>query len=513
MVSELIINARKNIYRIALLKNNELVEYHVDEKDNHFSVGDIYLGVVKKIIPGLNAAFINIGYEKDAFLHYLDLGLQFNSINKFLNFVNGNLSLIKNFNIGFDIDKFSKINDVLFKGQKILVQIIKESIASKGPRLSCSLSIAGRYIILIPFINSVSISKKILSIQEKNRLKRLISYIKPKNFGIVIRTAAEFKNIIILDNDLKILLERWYLGIKKIVNSFSQSKIIGEVDRISSILRDILNESFDNIIIDDKKSYDETKKYIQNVVPEKVSILKFYQGRTKIFENFGIEKCIKKLFGKTVSLEGGGYIIIEHTEAMHVIDVNSGNKAILEENQESTALNVNIASVKEIARQLVVRDMGGIIVVDFIDMKILENKNNIYQKMKDYMKGNRSKITVLPISRFGIMQITRQRIRPEMNVITKEKCPTCHGSGMINASILVSDKIEKNIKFLLLNKIESVILIFVHPYIYSFFTKGFFSIRMSWLFNYKNWVALEKDSSLAITEFKFFNKYGKEFNF
>lgn len=513
MINELIINVKKNIYRIALLKNNELIEYHIDEKDNQFSVGDIYLGIVKKIVPGLNAAFINIGYEKDAFLHHLDLGPQFNSISKFLNFINSDLDdtvLIKNFDIEFDIDKFGRISDILIKGQKILVQIIKEPIANKGPRLSCSLSIAGRYIILIPFINSISISKKILIIKEKNRLKRLVSYIKPKNFGIIIRTAAEFKDVAILDNDLKNLLKRWHLGIRKLIKSFPQDKIIGEINRISSILRDILNESFDNIIIDNKKSYEETRRYIQNVIPEKLNILKFYQSKIKIFESFGIEKYIKTLFGKTVSINGGGYIIIEHTEAMHVIDVNSGNKAILEENQESTALSVNTASVKEIARQLIVRDMGGIIVIDFIDMKLLENKNNIFQRMKNHMKNDRSKTTILPISKFGIMQITRQRVRPEMNIITREKCLSCQGNGIINASILISDEIEKKIHFLLKNKERKALLIFIHPYLYAFFTKGFFSKRLNWLFKYKIWIILKQDSSLGITEFKFFNEKGQE---
>lgn len=506
MNSDLIINTKKNYYRIALLKNEELIGYHIDKSNNKkFNIGDIYLGKIKKIIPGLNAAFIDIGYEKDAFLHYLDLGIQFNYLKKFTKVISKsigkndeNLTSIKN--------KTKKINNLINKGDKILVQIIKEPILNKGPRLSCEISITGKYIILIPFNNSVNISRKINNVLEKKRLIKIIEYIKPKNFGIVIRTAAELKEISLLNNDLKNLLKIWKLGIKKLQITSTKKKIIGESEKISYILKEIINEPFKNIIIDDEKKYKNIKKYISNIDPEKKNILKLYKGEKKIFEQFKIEKHIKSLFGKSVNINGGGYIIIEHTEAMHVIDVNSGNKTTINENQELTSLSVNISAAKEISRQLKLRDIGGIIVIDFIDMKILENKQYLYQKMKKYTRKDKSKITIIPLSKFGIMQITRQRIKPEINITTKEKCPRCKGFGIINPSILISDKIEKKINFFLKSKKENKITIFIHPYIYSYFTKGIISKKIKWILKHKKWIKLIEDSSLEMTELKIFDK-------
>lgn len=513
MANELVINATKNGHRIALLKDGALLEYHIDERDDKFKVGDICLGTIKKLVPGLNAAFVDIGYEKDAFLHYIDLGQQFNSLNKFTKLVKSRRNVrydLSNFNIEPDIDKLGKISQVLSKNQHILVQIVKEPISSKGPRLACELSMAGRYIILLPFTNAISISKKIASSEERKRLVRLISSIKPKNFGVIIRTVAEGKEVAELDKDFKYLLKKWEGGVKKLKTAIPRDKVIGEVNRTTSILRDMLNESFDNIVVDDKKIYEETKRYIKNVAPQKEKIVKLYQGKIKLFEQFGIERQIRALFGQTVNVEGGGYLVIEHTEAMHVIDVNSGHTCTVEEDQETTALNVNLTAAKEITRQLRLRDLGGIIVVDFIDMRRLENRRHLYQKMKEYMKEDRSKTTILPLSRFGLMQITRQRVRPEMSVTTKELCPTCRGTGKIDASILASDRIEKNLEFILRHQNERNITLFVHPYLYAYFTKGLFSRRLKWLLKYKKWMKLEEDSSLGITDFRFVNKRGEE---
>ncbi len=513
MANELVINHTHNGYRIALLKNGEILEYHIDEKDKKFSVGDIYLGTVRKLVPGLNAAFVGVGYEKDAFLHYLDLGIQFHSQNKFTKLATSTANLtydLRRLSIEPELDKIGKISQVLSKNQNILIQLVKEPISNKGPRLSCSLTIAGRYLILIPFINTVHISKKIASDAERQRLLRLISYIKPKNFGIITRTAAEGKEAAYLDRDLKELFRKWKTGIEKLKIAIPGDKIIGEDDKASSILRDMLNRSFENIIVDEKKIYESIKQYLKNIGLKKDKIVKLYHGKTKIFEHFGIEKQIKILFGKTVSIEGGGYLIIEHTEAMHVIDVNSGNKPAIEEDQEATSLSVNLAAAKEIARQLRLRDMGGIIAVDFIDMKKTDNKRHIYQAMKEYMQQDKSKTTILPLSKFCLMQITRQRVKPEVSVITKEQCPTCGGTGKTNASILVSDQIQKNLHFVLTKQNERNITICVHPYLASYFTQGLFSKRWKWLLQYKKWITIKKDSTFGITEFKFFNKNQEE---
>ncbi|MFQ3215426.1 MAG: ribonuclease G [Marivirga sp.] len=508
MSNELIINSTPSGSRIALLEDKNLVEIHYDNEEEQFNVGDIYLGTVRKVMQGLNAAFVDVGYEKDAFLHYHDLGPKINSLLKYTKLVttrNNTSYKLSKFKLEPEIDKLGKVSQVLIRNKQVLVQVIKEPISTKGPRLSCELSLPGRYIVLVPFANGISISKKISSSDERKRLTRLISSIKPENFGVIIRTVAEGKEVAELDTDLRNLLDTWEEGIKKLRTAKPKDKIIGEVGRASSILRDMLNESFDSIHIDDEATFAEVKTFIQKFDPAKEKIAKLYNGKNKIFEHFGIERQLKSLFGQSVNIQGGGYLIIEHTEALHVVDVNSGNKSNAEESQEDTALNTNIEAAKEVARQLRLRDMGGIIVIDFIDMKNPENKKLLFKSMKDFMANDRSKHTVLPLSKFGLLQITRQRVRPEVNIITKELCPTCNGTGKITASILVTDKLEQDLEHLLIKQNEKSLAIAVHPFLYSYYSKGIYSKRNKWFFKYGKWIKLIKDSSLAITEYHFLN--------
>lgn len=513
MSNELIINSTQDGCRLALLKDKGLVEFHHDTEENKFKVGDIYLGTVKKVVPGLNAAFIDIGYEKDAFLHYLDLGPQVKSLNKYSKQAQNNKHVtggLSKFKKEPDINKLGKMSQVLTKGQQILVQVVKEPISTKGPRLTSELSLAGRYMVLVPFSNSINVSKKIADGEERKRLVRLISSIKPEGFGVIIRTVAKTKSVGELDKDLRNLVDGWKEGIKRMPSVKPRDRVIGEMSRASSLLRDILNESFDSVVVDEKEMYEEIKGYVQKIASDKEKIVKQYNGKAKIFEAFGIEKQVKSLFGKSVSLPKGGYLIIEHTEALHVIDVNSGNKSNAGADQESTALAVNLEAAKEVARQLRLRDMGGIIVIDFIDMRKAENKKKLYQSMKEIMEDDRAKNTILPITKFGLMQITRQRVRPEMNIATRETCPTCGGTGKVGATILVSDQIEKNLEYLMNTQNEKGITIAVHPFLAAFFTKGVFSIRWQWYRKYNSWIKIEKDSSLSLSEYSFYNKHGEE---
>lgn len=514
MSNELIINSTQKGERIVLLKNKRVVEYHIEERDNNFTVGDIYLGTVKKVVQGLNAAFIDVGYDKDAFLHYLDLGPKFSSLNTFTKDVLAKKNVpykLQDFKLKPEINKLGKISSIFSRNNQVLVQVIKEPISTKGPRLSCELSLAGRYLVLVPFSNSVNISKKITDKEERQRLQRLMSSIKPANFGIIVRTIAEGKDVAELYKDLESLLDIWVAGMKSLREAKPKDKIIGEMSRASSILRDMLNESFDNIITDDKAIYNDIKTYIRKIAPDKEKIVKLHAGKAKVFEQFQIEKQLKLLFGKSVSLPKGGYLIIEHTEALHVIDVNSGNKSNVEQDQENTALNVNLEAAKEISRQLRLRDMGGIIIIDFIDMKKIENKRKVYDFMKEQLKQDRSKSTVLPLTKFGLMQITRQRVRPEMNITTRETCPSCGGTGKIEASILVSDLIESNLEYVLTKQNEKKITILLHPYLHAYFTKGGLrSKRVKWLFKYGRWINLIKDSALPLTSFKFHSRLGEE---
>ncbi|GGG30847.1 MULTISPECIES: Rne/Rng family ribonuclease [Pontibacter] len=513
MSNELIINSTQDGERIALLQDKRLVEFHHEKKDTNYIVGDIFLGTVKKVMPGLNAAFIDIGYHKDAFLHYHDLGANVKTLNKYVKAAQTQKNASAKLNqtkFEPEIDKLGKIADVLKKGQQLLVQIVKEPISTKGPRLSCELSLAGRYLVLVPFSNTVSVSKKIVSKEERTRLKRLITSIKPENFGVIIRTVAEGREVAELDRDLRNMVESWEEGFKSLKIAKPNDKIIGELGRSSSILRDLMNESFDNIVVDDESLYDEIKAYIGSIAPDKVKILKHYTGKTKTFEHFNIERQLKAAFGKTVTIPGGGYLVIEHTEALHVVDVNSGNKSNTETDQEATALNVNMMAAKEVARQLRLRDIGGIIVIDFIDMKSPENRQKVYEVVKEELKRDRSKSTVLPISKFGLMQITRQRVRPEQNIVTGEVCPTCNGTGKITASILITDEIDVAVDDLLTRHNHRSLTLYVHPFLYAYYTSGVISKQMKWFFHYFKWVKFVKDTSLGITDFKVMDDKGEE---
>lgn len=513
MDKELIIRSSSEHVDFALLKDGRLIELQKEEGGNNFSVGDVFIAKIRKSVPGLNAAFVNVGYDKDAFLHYHDLGPKLPSLLKFTKNVSaGKLKdfSLKNFPFEKDIDKDGKIADVLKSNQSLLVQIVKEPISTKGPRISSELSIAGRYIVLVPFSNRISISQKIEDKEEKDRLKRLVKSITPPGFGIIVRTVAQGKKVAELDKDLQMLLSRWTAMCKKLIKAHHPSKVLGEMNKASSILRDIFNDTFTSIHVDDEELYYQIKDYVQEIAPNKESIVKLYQANVPIFEKFGIERQIKTSFGKTVSMAKGAYLIIEHTEALHVIDVNSGNRSNKANNQEDTALEVNIIAATEIARQLRLRDMGGIIVIDFIDMTNADNRQQLFNHLRDEMKDDRAKHKILPPSKFGLIQITRQRVRPEMNIETREENP----DGVINgadveAPIGIVSKINHDLEQLLKKDYKKLTLN-THPFIAAFLTKGFPSIRSKWFFEHKKWVKVLPRDAYTYLEYHFFDKNGNQ---
>jgi ribonuclease G len=512
---ELIINSTPNEVVIALLSDKRLVELHREKNNSQFSVGDIYLGRAKKVMTGLNAAFIDVGYEKDAFLHYLDLGPQARSLMKFVeNTQNGkqNVSNLMYFKNEADIKKDGKINDIVKSGQNMLVQVAKEPISAKGPRITTEISLAGRYLVLIPFSDKISVSSKIRNYEEKSRLKELMQSIKPKNFGVIVRTVAENKTVAELEGDLNDLIKRWDECHKVLKGAQPPLRLLGEVDRSNAILRDFLNASFNAIHVNDQKTYEDLKQYMKSIAPDRLDILKLYTGKIPIFDAFGVEKQIKSLFGKTVHMKSGAYLVIEHTEALHVFDVNSGNRAKSENTQEQNAMEVNMEAAKEVARQLRLRDMGGIIVVDFIDLNSQENRKILYDKLKEEMKSDRAKHNILPPSKFGLVQITRQRLRPEVNIDVLETCPTCGGTGKVQPSLLFVDQIENTLRFIVKEQNEKNITLHVHPYIEAFILKGGFlrSKQWQWYRQYKQWIKVQPMSSYGFMEFKFFNKDNDE---
>ncbi|UIR55807.1 Rne/Rng family ribonuclease [Sphingobacterium sp. SRCM116780] len=514
MVKELIIDStpEKGV-TIALLQDKQLVELNRETVNNNFSVGDIYLGRIKKIMPGLNAAFVDVGYEKDAFLHYLDLGPQVQSLLKLTRIVkNGSYQekLLNSLKLEKDIDKAGKISDILSKNMLLPVQIAKEPISTKGPRLSSDLSIAGRFVVLVPFSSAVSISKRIKGSNERTRLKKIVEGIKPPNFGVIIRTVSEGKGVDELQKDLLDLISKWELFTKRLRTAEPPQKVLGEMDRASTILRDLLTDEFTHIHVNDPVIYEETKSYVQDISPDLEKIVKLYKHKEPIFDHFGVEKQIKAAFGKTVTLQGGAYLVIEHTEALHVIDVNSGNRSANKENQEDNALLVNMEAAKEIARQLRLRDMGGIVVIDFIDMHKPNHRKELYSFLKECMATDRARHTILPPSKFGLVQITRQRVRPEMNIVTNEKCPACAGTGEIRSSIVLMDDIENNLSFILQEQNEKGISLCVHPYIAAFIKSGFISKRIKWFLKYQKWIKVIPVTSYYLTEFRFFNAKDEE---
>jgi ribonuclease G len=508
---ELIINSTPNEVVIALLNDKRLVELHREKNNSKFSVGDIYLGRAKKVMTGLNAAFVDVGYEKDAFLHYLDLGPQANSLIKYVETSQNGKQSVSNlmyFKNEPDIKKDGKINEVIKSGANVLVQVAKEPISAKGPRITTEISLAGRYLVLIPFSDKISVSSKIRNFEEKSRLKELMHSIKPKNFGVIVRTVAENMSVAELEADLNDLTKRWDECYNALKTGQPPLRVLGEVDRTSVILRDFLNASFNAIHVNDTTIYEDLKAYIKTIAPDKLDILKLYNGKLPIFDSYGIEKQIKSLFGKTIHMKSGAYLVIEHTEALHVIDVNSGNRAKSDSTQEQNAMEVNMEAAKEVARQLKLRDMGGIIVVDFIDLNSADNRKILFDKLKEEMKSDRAKHNILPPSKFGLIQITRQRLRPEVNVEVLETCPSCGGTGKVQPSLLFVDQIENTLRFIIKEQNQKKITLNVHPYIEAYILKGGFlrNRQWKWYFEHKQWVKVQSMESYGFMEFKFFNQ-------
>ena len=509
MTSEVIIDARPKEISIALLEDKCLVEYQNEPREASYAVGNIYAGKVKKLMPGLNACFVDVGSEKDAFLHYLDLGLQFSSYEKYLKQVASDrkkLYPIQKATIQPTLPKEGSIQNILKVGQEILVQVVKEPINTKGPRLTCELSFAGRYMVLIPFGDKVSVSSKIKRGEERSRLKQLVQSMKPKNFGVIVRTVAEGKKAAELDQELKVLLKRWEDAISKVQKTTERPQLVFEEQtRAVALLRDLFNPTYDGIHVNDPEIYNQIHDYVSLIAPEKASIVKLYKGNVPIFDNFDVTKQIKSGFGRTVNYKRGAYLIIEHTEAMHVVDVNSGTRIKKENGQEANALETNLGAADELARQLRLRDMGGIIVVDFIDMNLAEDRQLLYERMCENMKKDRARHNILPLSKFGLMQITRQRVRPAMDVAVEESCPTCHGTGKIKSSILFTDQLESKIDRLV-NKIGiKRFTLHVHPYVAAFINQGIISLKRRWQLKYGLGVRIIPNQKMAFLQYEFYD--------
>ena len=509
MRSELIVDIKSEEIAIALVEDNRLVSLQKESRDASYAVGNIYLAKVKKLMPGLNAAFVNVGYDKDAFLHYLDLGSQFSTYSEFVNSAledKKKLPSVSKFTAKPDIDKRGTIAQVLTQGQHLLVQIAKEPISSKGPRLTTEISFTGRYLVLIPFNDKISMSQKIKSTEEKLRLKQLIGSIKPKNFGVIVRTSAEGKRVAELNSELKTLMKCWEDAVTKAQRSDAPALVYEEDSRALSVIRDIFSPSFENIYVNDAEMYQQIFNYVSLIAPERKEIVKLYDKDEPIFDHFNITRQIKSSFGKTVSFKSGAYIIVESTEALHVIDVNSGNRSKSDANQESNALEVNLRAADEIARQLRLRDLGGIIVIDFIDMAQAEHRQALYDHMREVMSNDRARHNILPLSKFGLMQITRQRVRPALDIVTSEACPSCYGKGEVQSSLLFTDRLREKLEYCVNHLKINNFIMYVHPFVDAYIKKGLISEYRRWKMQIGGKFKVLPDLSLAYLEYKVFDR-------
>ncbi|MBD5356223.1 MAG: Rne/Rng family ribonuclease [Bacteroides sp.] len=513
MKSELVVDVQQKEISIALLEDTRLVSLQKESRNIAYAVGDLYLAKVKKIMPGLNAAFLDVGYDKDAFLHYLDLGPQFSTYNAFIQEALADKKKVPNiskFNIEPDIPKQGTIQNVLQAGQQLLVQIAKEPISSKGPRLTTEISFTGRFMVLMPFGDKISISQKIKSTEEKIRLRQLVGSIKPKGFSIIVRTSAENKRVAELNNEMRTLVKAWEDSISKMQRSQPPMLIYEEDSRAVSVIRDIFSPNFEAIHVNEVETYTQIQNYVALISPENKDIVKLYNKDVPIFDNFNITRQIKSSFGKTVSFKSGAYIIIEHTEALHVIDVNSGNRSKASPDQESNALDVNLKAADEIARQLRLRDMGGIIVIDFIDMNKAEHRQTLYEHMREVMSNDRARHNILPLSKFGLMQITRQRVRPALDITTSETCPSCFGKGEIQPSLLYTDKLGEKLEYLVDNLKIKKFVMYVHPYVDAYIKKGMFSLYGKWRRKFGRSFKILPDESLAYLQYRVIDDMKKE---
>lgn len=509
-VKDLIVDVSESEVKIALMDNHRLIELNKESSNGHsFTVGDVFLGKVKKVMPALNAAFVDIGDEKEAFIHYLDLGFYFNAFDEFVRKTNSNTNaneLFSNIGLGPVLEKEGQIEKILKPGQMIVVQIVKEPISTKGSRLTAEISLAGRNIVLLPFAKKVSISQKIASKEEKKRLETLVRSILPQNYGAIIRTAAEGKNAAILVTELKSLISKWEGAWPKISKNKSIQLLFTEYSKTTTVLRDLFNDTFSNIYVNDRKEFEEISKYISQISPDKEKIVKFYDDKEPIFDHFEVTRQIKSSFGKVVPIKQGAYLVIETTEALNVVDVNSGIRAKTNDQEENT-YEVNRYAAEEIARQLRLRDMGGIVIVDFIDMDNQDHKNGLFKYMTELMQDDRAKHNVLPLTKFGLMQITRQRIRPVTQIDTTEVCPVCHGTGKIAPSLVIDEELERKIAYHTENGVKSFMLK-TGPILGSYISRGFNSFLRKWRRKYKCKIKHEEVQDFSVLQYEFYNEDG-----
>jgi ribonuclease G len=541
MKKEIVINSTANEVRIAITEEGKLAELFVETPEKERLVGDIYVGKVAKVMPGIQAAFIDVSLPQDAFLHFSDIGASLGQYNAML----GEDSEIDTEADDDEEEQHHPAPPVvvaqpsdgttaavavqpppartgdrhdhrpryerqhrnvnLTKGQEIIVQVTKEPVGKKGVRVTTEVSLPGRFLVLLPFDGKVGISKKISSFKEKRRLRKLVRSILPPSFGVIVRTNAENQDEKVFLQDLESLLTTWREIEKAVKEETAPALLYKDMATTSSVIRDLFSEDVQRVVIDNKKLFKEIKTYVKLVSPQMVEKIEYYGKREPIFDVFGVEKEIATTLARKVWLKSGGYIIIDHTEAMTVIDVNSGRYAAKQE-QELNSLKTDLEAAREICRQLRLRDLGGIIVIDFIDIADEKNKKKVYDEMKKEFRKDRAKATVLPMTEFCLVQITRQRIRQSIIHSFTEPCPVCGGSGLIQSKTTIVSQIERWIRRFKSESKEFRLILRVHPSIAQHLMGGTISRLTKIKLRFFVQIKLEEDKALAIDEFKFISR-------
>ncbi len=496
MKKEIIINSTNEDTRIAILENGQLVELFVERSDNERMVGDIYKGRVRKVVRGMQAAFIDIGFEQDAFLHFNDMGSNVNQL-----FADIDEELLEGNGHSKDVDPA----DLLRTGQEIVVQIIKEPISNKGPKVTTELTIPGRFMVLVPNQKRIGVSRKIASAKERRRLRQIARKILPKNFGLIIRTAAAGKGEEVLVQDLNKLIKTWNKIQQKIKTEEPPMLLFKDLGMASSVIRDLFTADVARVVVDSRKLYREITRYLKDVGSELLSRVEYFKSREPIFDVFHIEEEIEKSLLKKVWMKNGGYIFIEHTEALTVVDVNSG-RYFGRKNHEQNSLKINLEASREIARQLRLRDVGGLIVIDFIDMEREENRKKVLNELQKEFSRDRAITRIEGMSRFGLVQMTRQRIRPSLLYNISEPCPLCEGSGLVPTKSTVLASIERAIRRYLARGNDRRLLIRAHPEIVEYLNNRRFGRRFRLMLKYLVKIDTQEDESLKPFEFRLIKK-------
>ncbi len=507
MKNQIIIHASGKQTRIALLENGELAQLFIESDENQRTVGNIYLAKVHKVMSGIRAAFIDMGTPKDAFLHFSDAG---DHLKEYVQMLNGRDAIHKNvrqelkktdFNQISNYEKQNWAGKILNPSQKLLVQIVKEPIGSKGPRISTDITVAGRFLVLIPMGDYVAVSRKINNYKERRRLKSIVSSMVPDGFGVIIRTVAKGQDEQSIEDDMRDVLKKWERILERLETADPPELLYKDLDMTESLVRDLFAKQYDRVLVDDPEMHKKIKSYVSQVAPQMLPNVELYKGREHIFDFMKVAKDVDSIFSPRVRMPSGGYLIFEQTEAMYVVDVNSGPYAA-KEKQEDNSLKTNLEAAREVAKQLRLRDIGGIIVVDFIDLRNDKNRKKIYDELKKEFKKDPAKTNVIGMSDFGLVQITRQRIRPSVVNSVSKVCPTCGGSGsVVTKNTIIADLDAWLSKFRTTTDYRAVD-IYINPYLKAYLEKGLLSIRRKWMFRYWLKITLVADDSISLNEYK-----------